>query len=52
VHTGTVELDYGDPTITLDAGDRAYFDASASHNLRTVGAGPAEVLVVTHNEPG
>ncbi|OBI76384.1 helix-turn-helix domain-containing protein [Mycobacterium asiaticum] len=50
VHTGTVELDYGDQTITLDTGDSAYFDASVSHKLRTVGTGPAEVVVVTQND--
>ncbi|OBK11893.1 helix-turn-helix domain-containing protein [Mycobacterium asiaticum] len=52
VHAGTVQLDYGDQTITLDTGDSAYFDASVSHKLRTVGTGPAEVLVITHDEPG
>ncbi|OBI93188.1 helix-turn-helix domain-containing protein [Mycobacterium asiaticum] len=51
VHAGTVELDYGDRTITLDTGDSAYFDASVSHQLRTVGTAPAEVVVVTHNDP-
>lgn len=51
VHTGSVELDYGDQTITLGAGDSAYFDASVSHTIRAVGARPAEVVVVAH-EPG
>lgn len=51
VHTGTVELDYGGQTITLDTGDSAYFDATVSHKLRAVGAGRAEVLVVAHTEP-
>lgn len=46
VHTGTVELEYGDATWTLTAGDSAYFDASISHRLRTVGSEPAEVVVV------
>ncbi|OBK15938.1 helix-turn-helix domain-containing protein [Mycobacterium asiaticum] len=50
VHAGTVELDYGDQTITLDTGDSAYFDASVSHKLRAVGTGPAEVVVVTQND--
>lgn len=47
VHAGTVELEYGDQTITLDAGDSAYFDASVGHKLRALGAVPAEVVVVT-----
>lgn len=46
VHAGTVELEYGDTTWTLTAGDSAYFDASISHRIRTVGSGPAEVVVV------
>lgn len=46
VHAGTVELDYGDQTFTLGPGDSAYFDASISHTVRTVGAEPAEVVVV------
>jgi len=47
VHAGTVELDYGDQTITLGTGDSAYFDASVSHKIRAVGARRAEVLVIT-----
>jgi transcriptional regulator with XRE-family HTH domain len=52
VHTGTVELDFDDQTITLGAGDSAYFEASVGHQLRQVGAERAEVVVVTHAEPG
>ncbi|MGH3521614.1 MAG: helix-turn-helix domain-containing protein [Mycobacterium sp.] len=52
VHAGTVELDYGDQTIALAAGDSAYFDASVSHNFRAVGTAPAEVVVVAHNDTG
>ncbi len=52
VHAGTVELDYGDQTITLGAGDSVYFDASVGHRIRAVGAEPAEVVVVAHTEPG
>jgi transcriptional regulator with XRE-family HTH domain len=52
VHTGTVELDYGDQTITLSAGDSVYFDASVTHKIRAIGAEPAEVVVVAHSEPG
>lgn len=46
VHAGTVELDYGDQTFTLGPGDSAYFDASIGHQVRAVGAEPAEVVVV------
>lgn len=52
VHKGRIELDYGDQTITLDAGDSAYFDATVTHKLRTVGARPAEVVVVAQVGPG
>ncbi|MBS4729385.1 helix-turn-helix domain-containing protein [Mycobacterium sp. SM1] len=52
VHTGTVELQYGDQTITLAAGDSAYFDASVSHRFRAIGAPRAEVVVVVANDPG
>ncbi|OBJ14750.1 DNA-binding protein [Mycobacterium colombiense] len=52
VHAGTVELDYGDQTFTLEPGDSAYFDASVSHKIRAVGAERAEVVVVAHAEPG
>ncbi|WP_343710560.1 XRE family transcriptional regulator [Mycobacterium sp.] len=52
VHTGTVELHYGDRTVTLGTGDSAYFDASVGHRFRAVGPAPAEVVVVAHIEPG
>ncbi len=52
VHAGTVELDYGDQTRALAAGDSAYFDASVSHTFRAVGTAPAEVVVVAHNDTG
>ncbi|OBH20742.1 XRE family transcriptional regulator [Mycolicibacter terrae] len=52
VHSGTVELEFGDATWTLTAGDSAYFDASISHRLRTVGSEPAEVVVVAADEAG
>ncbi|WP_278184822.1 helix-turn-helix domain-containing protein [Mycobacterium kubicae] len=52
VHQGRVELVYGDTTITLDAGDSAYFDASVSHKLRALDEQPAEVIVVAHADPG
>lgn len=52
VHSGNVELDYGDQTFALGPGDSAYFDASISHKIRAVGAEPAEVVVVAHAEPG
>lgn len=52
VHAGCVELDYGDRTISLGAGDSAYFDASVSHKFRAVGAEAPEVIVVAQNDPG
>ncbi|OBA63596.1 DNA-binding protein [Mycobacterium sp. 1100029.7] len=51
VHAGRIELDYGDQTITLGAGDSAYFDASISHKIRALGSAPAEVVVVAQSEP-
>jgi transcriptional regulator with XRE-family HTH domain len=51
VHAGRVELDYGDQTITLAAGDSAYFDASVSHKIRAVGDERADVVVVAQTEP-
>ncbi|MGV0627533.1 helix-turn-helix domain-containing protein [Mycolicibacter minnesotensis] len=51
VHSGTVELEYGDQRWTLSAGDSAYFDASISHRIRTVGPEPAEVIVVAEAGP-
>jgi transcriptional regulator with XRE-family HTH domain len=51
VHAGTVELDYSDQTVRLGPGDSAYFDASVSHNFRSVGTAAAEVVVVADNDP-
>jgi transcriptional regulator with XRE-family HTH domain len=51
VHAGTVELEYADHTVTLAAGDSAYFDASVSYHLRAVDAARAEVVVVAYIEP-
>lgn len=51
VHVGTVELEYGNATWTLVAGDSAYFDASISHRIRSIGSQPAEVVVVTETGP-
>ena len=52
VHRGCAELDYDGALTTLGAGDCAYFDAATPHRLRRVGAEPAEVVVVTYDEPG
>jgi transcriptional regulator with XRE-family HTH domain len=52
VHTGVIELEYGDRTCTLEAGDSAYFDASISHRIRAVGDSSSEVVVVAADEPG
>lgn len=50
VHAGTIELDYGDRTVTLAAGDSAYFDASVSHCIRAFGTAQAEVVVVAADD--
>lgn len=50
VHAGTVELEYGDHTVTLDVGDSAYFDASVGHSFRSVGKVVAELVVVAGND--
>lgn len=50
VHAGTLDLEYGDRTWRLQAGDSAYFDASISHRLHAVD-GRAEAVVVTSGEP-
>lgn len=51
VHAGSVELSHDGRVVTLDAGDCAYFDASAVHKLRQVGDEPAEVVVVAYDAP-
>jgi len=51
VHSGTVELEYGDHVVTLAAGDSAYFDASVSYHLRAVDPARAEVVVVAYIDP-
>jgi transcriptional regulator with XRE-family HTH domain len=51
VHSGTVELEYGDHIVTLAAGDSAYFDSSVSYHLRAVDAARAEVVVVAYIDP-
>lgn len=51
VHSGTVELSHDGRLITLEAGDCAYFDASAPHKLRQVSEDAAEVVVVAGNAP-
>ncbi|OBI40421.1 DNA-binding protein [Mycobacterium kyorinense] len=47
IHSGTVEMRCGDRTVTLEAGDCAYFDSSLPHQLRRVGRNRSEVIVVT-----
>jgi len=49
VHSGAVELRLGDESVSLDAGDCAYFDSSIPHQLRQRSA-RSEVLVVIHTE--
>ncbi|MCW3479570.1 XRE family transcriptional regulator [Neisseriaceae bacterium JH1-16] len=43
---GTVALHFADETVMLAAGDSLYFDASRAHRTQSVGAEPAEALVV------
>lgn len=50
VHAGTVELNYDSQITTLGTGDCAYFDASATHRFRRVGAAPAVVIVVAYTD--
>jgi transcriptional regulator with XRE-family HTH domain len=50
VHAGTVELSYDGQVITLDTGDCAYFDASATHRFRRADALPAVVIVVAYSD--
>ncbi len=51
VHSGRVELSHDGRIIALEAGDCAYFDASAPHKLRQIGEDAAEVVVVAGNAP-
>jgi transcriptional regulator with XRE-family HTH domain len=43
---GAVEIDFGDRLVVLEGGDSLYFDASLPHRTRSLGAAPAEILVV------
>ncbi|WP_421845383.1 helix-turn-helix domain-containing protein [Mycobacterium sp.] len=52
VHAGDVELSYDGEIIALHTGDCAYIDASLPHMLRQAAGPPAEVVVVTYNQPG
>jgi transcriptional regulator with XRE-family HTH domain len=51
VHSGSVDLNVNGDVIALHTGDCAYFDASLPHKLRQAGGTPAEVIVVTYDEP-
>lgn len=51
VHAGSVDLNYDGDVIALQTGDCAYLDASAPHRLRQSGSQPAEVIVVTYQDP-
>ncbi|KGD58181.1 cupin domain protein [Burkholderia pseudomallei] len=52
VHRGSVEIEFPNETIKLKTGDSAYFNALIPHRMRSVGATPAEVLVVVSNDEG
>jgi transcriptional regulator with XRE-family HTH domain len=44
---GSIEIDFGDHrSVVLEHGDSLYFDASLPHRTRSLGAQPAEILVV------
>jgi transcriptional regulator with XRE-family HTH domain len=51
VHAGVVDLSYDGDVTVLKTGDCAYFDASLPHRLRQSGSEPAEVIVVTYEDP-
>ncbi|KKI77022.1 DNA-binding protein [Burkholderia pseudomallei] len=52
VHRGSVEIEFPNETIKLKTGDSVYFNALIPHRMRSVGATPAEVLVVVSNDEG
>ncbi|WP_329497293.1 XRE family transcriptional regulator [Kitasatospora herbaricolor] len=51
VHAGEVELEFPERTITLGTGDSVYFNAGLPHRSRRLGAAPATVLIVIHDDP-
>ncbi|WP_327140268.1 helix-turn-helix domain-containing protein [Nocardia sp. NBC_01327] len=49
VHKGAVEVSIPGNVITLNEGDSLYFDADTPHQLRSISAQRAEVLIVVHD---
>ena len=47
VLSGTVELVVDEYSTQLEAGDSAHFDSARPHRLRTLGQGPATVLIAS-----
>lgn len=50
VHSGQVEVDFGNERLILEQGDALHFNAQKSHRLRTVSSEQAQLLVVVHSE--
>jgi transcriptional regulator with XRE-family HTH domain len=46
---GEVELDYGGSVYRLEAGDSAYFDGDVPYSGRSIGDGPAKLLMVSYS---
>ena len=51
VISGEMEIVFADRTITMQAGDSVYFDASVPHRSRSLGKVAAEALVVVSAAP-
>lgn len=49
VHEGRVEVDFMNERVILERGDALYFNAQTPHRLRSLGDGPAQLLVVVHD---
>jgi transcriptional regulator with XRE-family HTH domain len=49
VHAGQVEVDFMSERVLLEQGDALHFNAQTPHRLRSVGATPAQLLVVVHH---
>jgi transcriptional regulator with XRE-family HTH domain len=48
---GALDIQHGEGTYHLDAGDTAYFDADTVHSYACAGEEPASVLIVTLQQP-
>jgi transcriptional regulator with XRE-family HTH domain len=49
--TGQVDVQHGDVTHHVEAGDAVYFDATTIHSYRCAGDGTATALIVTLQQP-